>query len=112
MATKDKKEKRNKRNKRKKKEFSKVIIFWVLLSVIGFIVFYSYEAHRLGDLSAVEYLTDILKYLAVVSVGGYFWKAKNENLMRTNLEYTKEMNEMKKHYGDGFIVEEITPTDD
>ena len=93
--------------KKKKREYSKVIVAWCFAIITFFILFACYEVHRLSDTSSIEYITDIVKYLAVVAVGGYFFKSRAENKVKLQIEYQRQASELRKKYGDDFIAETL-----
>lgn len=101
------KRKSSSRKTRRKKEYSKVIVAWCFALITFFIMFACYEIHRLEDTSAIEFITDIVKYVTVVAVGGYFFKARAENTAKIQLEYQKQASELRKEYGDDYVSETL-----
>lgn len=100
-------QRRNQKRKRKKREYSKVIVGWTFIVITAFFIFAFYEMHRLNDLTQLEFVTDVIKFLCVASVGGYFWKAKAENEVKLELEYQREASKLKKQYGEDFVTETL-----
>lgn len=96
-----------KKRAEKKKEYSKIVTSWCRYIVTAFILFVCFESHRLGDLSAIESVAGIIKYIAVVSIGGYFYKARSENQIKLQIEYQKQASELKKMYGDDYVTETL-----
>lgn len=95
------------RQKRKKKEYSKVVTGLCIGIVIAFIFFVCIEAHNQQDLSVMSSVSDIVQWIAVAAIGGYFYKARAENQIKLQLQYQKEASELRKKYGDDYVTETL-----
>ena len=71
------------RRKRKKKEYSKVVTGLCIGIVISFMFFVCIEAHNQQDLSVMSSVSDIVQWIAVAAIGGYFYK-RNKNACHLN----------------------------
>ena len=94
-------------SKRRKKEYSKVIVAWCFAIITFFIFFACYESYKLSDPSPIGDIADIIKYLAVAAVGGYFIKSRSENKLKLQIQYQREASELKKKYGDNYVQETL-----
>lgn len=95
------------KRKRRKKEYSKVVTGLCIAIVIAFIFFVCVEAHKQQDLSVMSSVSDIVQWIAVAAIGGYFYKARAENQIKLQLQYQKEASELHKKYGDDYVTETL-----
>lgn len=95
------------RQKRKKKEYSKVVTGLCIGIVISFMFFVCIEAHNQQDLSVMSSVSDLVQWIAVAAIGGYFYKARAENQIKLQLQYQKEASELRKKYGDDYVTETL-----
>lgn len=74
-----------KQEKREKRsiEFSKFMLLLILFFVFFVILFSAYEMHRTLDLSALPTLITTVAGFGGVSAGFYSWKARAENLSKS-----------------------------
>lgn len=96
-----------KKRNRKKKEYSKTVTALCLGIVIAFILFVCIEAHNQQNLSAIDAISDIVQWIAVAAIGGYFYKARAENQIKLQLQYQREASELHKKYGDDYVTETL-----
>ncbi|MDO4720978.1 MAG: hypothetical protein Q4A78_09990 [Peptostreptococcaceae bacterium] len=73
----------SRRQEKRSIEFSKFMLLLILLSVFFVIVFSAYEMHRTLDLSALPTLITTVAGFGGVSAGFYSWKARAENLSKS-----------------------------
>lgn len=107
MAAKSKTTRTMKKTAKQKMQTSKLIVYSSLALSWAFIVFICYEMHRLCDLSPVAVIGTALVGMIAATNAAYMWRAKQEDYSRLELEKMKQLSEMKKKYGDDFILEEL-----
>lgn len=93
--------------RRKKKEYSKtmttiILSVFTILAVL-FVVFVCYEMHRLGDLSAVEYLAGPIVGIPAAIVAFYMWRAKAKSKSDLEWEKTKQLTLFRKKHPEYFV---------
>lgn len=96
-----------KRTSKQKTQTSKLIVYSSLALSWAFILFVCYEMHRLCDLSPVSVIGTALVGMIATTNAAYMWRAKQEDYLRLELEKMKQLSEMKKKYGEDFILEEL-----
>lgn len=89
-----------KRKEKKKRETSKTILLVLFICSFAFILFNMYLSLMTQDTSVMRETTEGLFKLLSVSVGFYYWKAKNENIRKHNKKIKEEKKEEEEEYDD------------
>lgn len=92
---------------KRKKEYSKVLVGGVMIGVAWFIHWCTRAMTESGDYSA---LPDLIKYVCIlgaIALMCYAFRCKQKDKVDIEMERLKNINEMKKKYGDDFIYEEM-----
>ena len=74
---------------RRKPEFSKVILVCVSLLVLAVTGFTGYMVWKTNDLSPLMYMIPAVFTELATATGYYFWKAKQENVIKLQFLYGK-----------------------
>ena len=86
---------------KKRMEFSKKIFIGVSISTLSVAIFSMYMMYITKDLSPMSYLIGAVFAEFATATGFYYWKAKNENVIKIgesiNQEYSMESEE--QNYG-------------
>ena len=94
--------------KRVKKENSKKIIDWAFYLTFVLFLFTFYMVWRIQDVSALEWLADLLKTVLAIGVPAYMYRAVATDKAEIEVKRLKEINKVKKDMGDDFVYEEFS----
>lgn len=67
---------------KRRMEFSKKIFIGVSIIAVSVIVFSMYMVYKTNDLSPLTYLISAVGVEVGAATGFYYWKAKNENIIK------------------------------
>jgi len=67
---------------KKRMEFSKKIFIGVSIATISVAIFSMYMMYKTNDLSPLSYLIGSVFTEFATATGFYYWKAKNENIIK------------------------------
>lgn len=99
----------------KKKEYSKrmttIVLTVFMILAVSFVVFVCYEIHRLGDLSAVEYMAGPIVGIPAAIVAFYMWRAKAKSKSDLEWEKTKQLTLFRKKHPEYFVRGSINNDD-
>lgn len=98
-------------NKKQKKGTSKKITYWIFYITIVFMIWTCCMMMKMQDLSAVEYLADIIQIALPIGIISYMYRAVMEDKIELQLKYNRRLSEDKKKYGDNYIIEELDEPD-
>lgn len=99
------------RRKNNKKGTSKKITYWIFYITIAFMIWACYMMWKIQDLSAIEYIADIIKIALPIGIIAYMYRAVMEDKIELQLKYNRGLSEDKKKYGDGYVIEELSEPD-
>jgi len=90
-----------------KMEFSKKITIACVALAFLFILFICIEMHLQQNLEPVAYVGAGIVIMLGICVKAYMKRAYQKDLVTMKVSQSKELSELKKHYGDDFIYEDI-----
>ena len=79
--------------RKRKLEFSKKILYAIAIMTVIIIAFSMLLMWKTGDLSPLAYLIPGIFAELATSTGFYYWKAKNENVIKINNSEEDNLNE-------------------